>query len=422
MKNVVVIGGGAAGCMAAIAAAKQGASVTLLERTPRLLNKVRISGKGRCNVTNACDRQGFFEHIVHNAKFMQSSYAQFDNQALMGMLATLGVALKTERGLRVFPQSDSAHTIADALVKEIVKNKIKVVYHCRIVRFHVKEDIIIAAEDDKGRLFWADAFVLATGGMSYPVTGSSGDGYALAREMGHQVMPLQPSLAPIQIQDPDLWTCAGLSLKNVALSLFVGGQKVYDEQGEMLITHQGVSGPLVLSASAHTDQKRWKDSLLCVDVKPALTGEQLDQRLLREIQKAPNQACKTLMIKLAPKSLGEVLLKKAEIDPDLPCHQLKKEQRTRLCTLFKRWEMQVSSVGPMEAAIVTKGGVSVKQVNPKTMQSKQKSNLYLAGEVLDLDGYTGGFNLQIAFTTGYVAGKSCALEAIEQIMREDMDE
>ena len=404
MNRVVIIGGGAAGCMAA----EKGAHVTLLESTPRLMNKVRITGKGRCNLTNACDPETFFAHIVHNPRFLRSAYARYDNQWLMRFFEQLGVPLKVERGQRVFPQSDRAHDIADALSRALIQKGVEIRYRTKVQRFIEKHGRIVSVQCDHGKTVSGDAFVVATGGMSYPVTGSTGDGYAMAEQIGHTIIPLQPSLAPVEVEEPWVSQVAGLSLKNVALRAVVKGKQVFCEQGELLFTHTGLSGPLVLSASAHLSQELWSQTKLYLDWKPALDEGQVKQRLIREIQFAPNREVKTMMIQLLPKTMAEVVLSLAGIATHLPCHELTKQMRTELIHQLKHMEFTVRSVGPMEQAIVTKGGVTTKQIDPKTMKSKQAENLYWAGEVMDLDAYTGGYNLQIAFSTGAVAGASAA--------------
>lgn len=409
--RVIVIGGGAAGCMAAYQAACAGARVTVLESTPRLMNKVRITGKGRCNLTNACEAEAFLAHIVHNPRFFRSAYARFDNQALMAQFEAWGVALKTERGQRVFPQSDNAHEIADALALALEQAGVTVRTKTKARALRQEGGRIMAVDCAHGVTVPGDAFILATGGLSYPVTGSTGDGYELAGRIGHAIVPPQPSLCPIEVKETWVGQVAGLSLKNVALKAHIKGKKVFDEQGELLFTHRGVSGPLALSASAHLDKDSWGESTLTLDWKPALDEGQLKQRLIREVQFAPNREAKTLMWQLVPKHMAPILLALAGIEEAMPCHEMTKQQRAALIGQLKGTMFTVSRVGPMEAAIVTKGGVAVKQVDPKTMGSRLAENLFFAGEVLDLDAYTGGYNLQIAFSTGAAAGAAAAQAA-----------
>ncbi len=411
MNKVVIIGGGAAGCMAAYMAADSGAEVVLLESTPRLMNKVRITGKGRCNLTNACDAEAFLSHIVHNARFFRSAFARYDNQWLMQFFEGLGVLLKVERGQRVFPQSDRAHDIADALASALAERGVEVLYRTRVKSLVEKQGRIAAVQCEHGRTVPGDAFILASGGLSYPVTGSTGDGYILAQQAGHTIIPLQPSLAPIQVEQTWVQAVAGLSLKHVCLRAVAAGKQVFCEQGEMLFTHTGISGPLALSASAHLDQQTWRQTKLILDWKPALEEGQLKQRLIREVQFAPNREAKTMMFQLVPKSMAEAMLLLAGIPAHLPCHEMTKQMRAALINQLKHMEFTVRSVGPMEEAIVTKGGIQTKEIDPRTMRSKFIQNLYLAGEVLDLDAYTGGYNLQIAFSTGAAAGIAAAQSA-----------
>ena len=411
MNRVIIIGGGAAGCMAAYMAAGYGAQAVLLESTPRLMNKVRITGKGRCNLTNACGTEAFLAHIIHNPRFFRSAFARYDNQWLMELFETLGVPLKVERGQRVFPQSDRAHDVADALVAALAERGVEVLYKTRAKSLVEKQGRIAAVQCEHGRTISGDAFILASGGLSYPLTGSTGDGYALARQVGHTVTPLQPSLAPIQVEQAWVQKVAGLSLKNVCLRAIAAGKQVFCEQGEMLFTHTGVSGPLALSASAHLEKQAWPQTKLFIDWKPALDEGQLKQRLIREMQFAPNRETKTMMLQLVPMSMAEVMLSLAGIPAHLPCHDITKQKRAMLMAQLKRMELTVRDVGPMEGAIVTKGGIQTKEIDPKTMRSKRIQNLYVAGEVLDLDAYTGGYNLQIAFSTGAAAGTAAAQSA-----------
>ena len=329
----------------------------------------------------------------------------------MELFTTLGVPLKVERGQRVFPQSDRAHDIADALAAALAERGVEVLYKTRAKSLVEKQGRIAAVQCEHGRTISGDAFILASGGLSYPLTGSTGDGYALARQVGHTVTPLQPSLAPIQVEQAWVQEVAGLSLKNVCLRAIAAGKQVFCEQGEMLFTHTGVSGPLALSASAHLEKQAWPQTKLFIDWKPALDEGQLKQRLIREMQLAPNREAKTMMLQLVPKSMAEVMLSLAGIPAHLPCHDITKQKRAMLMAQLKRMELTVRDVGPMEGAIVTKGGIQTKEIDPKTMRSKRIQNLYVAGEVLDLDAYTGGYNLQIAFSTGAAAGTAAAQSA-----------
>ncbi len=406
-EQIIVIGGGPAGLMAAFRAAERGKKVLLLESTPRLLNKLRISGKGRCNVTNDSDREEFLANIARGSRFFRSAFSLFDNNALMAMFESWGVSLKTERGQRVFPSDDNAHTIADALIKAVLDLGVEIKLRTPVKSIVADQGSIKSIITMSGQTIPCGALVIATGGLSYPVTGSTGDGYRMASTLGHSYSPLLPSLAPIQTKQTWVSQVQGLSLRNVALSVFENGIKIFEKQGEMLFTHDGVSGPLVLSATAHMQKPELCQ--LIINLKPALDEQELDQRLQRELLENSNKAVKNIMPHLFPQSLCPVILTLLEIDPALPCNQVTKAQRTALLQLMQHLTLDVKSVGPIQAAVVTRGGISLDEVNPKTMQSKLVGNLYFAGEILDIDGYTGGFNLQIAFSTGYSAGNFCEI-------------
>lgn len=403
--GVAVIGGGPAGIMAAIQAAEQGAEVTLYEGTPRLLNKLRISGKGRCNLTNACDREEFLSNVLRGQRFFRSAFTRFDNEALMNFVEGLGVPLKIERGGRVFPVSDRAGDVAQALVDALGHAGVKAVLRSKAKKLYWNGESF-TLELDSGHVVHPVRVVLACGGESYPGTGSDGSGYTLARALGHGITQRYPSLAPVDTVETWPREAAGLSLRNVGLSAYAGGKRVFYEQGEMLFTHTGVSGPLVLSASCHL--KSEMDCHLMIDLKPALTPEQLDARILRDFEKYSSRAAKNALGDLLPRSLIEPVVTLWGIG-DQVVNQVTKPQRRELCRLLKELPLTVKSIGPREAAIVTRGGVELRQVNPKTMESKLVPGLYFAGEILDLDGYTGGFNLQIAFSTGFAAGTACGL-------------
>ena len=393
--------------MAALRARERGMNVMLLEATPRLFNKLRISGKGRCNLTNAADRQAFLSQIVHGGRFFQSAFYAFDNHALMVWVESLGVPLKVERGLRVFPQSDRAHDVADALTQALADAGVKVRYRARVQSIDCKDNRVIGVTLRDGHHIPCGACVLATGGKSYPVTGSTGDGYALAQVCGHTVTPLHASLAPISTVETWMHEVQGLSLKNVQLTAFREQKRVYREQGEMLFTDKGVSGPLVLSASVHLDETQACE--LSIDLKPALSSEQLDARVQRDLQQSSNRSFQNGIAGLFPRSLVPVMVRLSGIDPEKPCHQVTKSERRAFVSGIKDVRLHVQRIGPVEAAIVTRGGIELREVTPKTMRSKVMENLSLCGEVLDLDAYTGGFNLQIAFSTGYAAGSFCEI-------------
>ena len=406
-EQIVVIGGGPAGMMAAYRAAQRGLPVVLLESTPRLLNKLRISGKGRCNLTNALDKEAFLTNIAHGSRFFRSAFSLFDNFALMEQFESWGVPLKTERGQRVFPFDDNAHTIADALLKAVTKAGVEIRLKTPVKSVVIEKNEVVGVMTEHDRGIHCGALILATGGLSYPITGSTGDGYRFSASAGHTHTSLLPSLAPVQTKQPFVAQLQGLSLRNVGLSVLENNKKIFDKQGEMLFTHDGVSGPLVLSASALMNKPDMCQMI--IDLKPALDEQELDARLQRELSENSNKAVKNILPHLFPQSLCPVMQQLWGVDPAMPCHQVTKPQRALLQQLIKKLTLDVKSVGPIEAAVVTRGGVELDEVNPKTMQSKIIPNLYFAGEILDIDGYTGGFNLQIAFSTGYSAGNFCEI-------------
>ena len=406
-KSIVVIGGGAAGLMAAITAARQGAQVTLLEPNERLGKKVNITGKGRCNVTNDCDRETLLANIPGNGRFLYSALTRFTPQDTMAFFRELGVPLKVERGNRVFPVSDSAFDITNALERELKRRRVR---WARDRAMHIKtENGAVTAVQGEKDAYPAQAVILATGGVSYPGTGSTGDGYRMAQELGHTVVPPRGSLVPLVCAGSDCPDMQGLSLRNVELTVYNGKKKpVFREFGELLFTHFGVSGPLVLSASAHL--RRWEGETyrLDIDLKPALDEQKLDARLLRDIGENPNRDMSNIAAGLAPHSMIPVLLRRAGLSGNEKANGLTKEQRRGLVQVLKHFTLDVTGTRPVSEAIVTAGGVKVGEVAPNTMASKRVDGLYFAGEVLDVDAYTGGFNLQIAWATGYLAGLSAA--------------
>ena len=406
--KILIIGGGAAGCYAAVHAARAGHDVTILEKNKIIGKKLRITGKGRCNLTNNCDLQELIRNIPRNPRFLYSAFSACSPQDVMTYFEHLGVALKTERGNRVFPVSDQAAEIVEALSTELKR------LHVRILHETVT-GLLIENQNCKGvrcgeKIFKADRVLLAAGGVTYPGTGSEGDGYRLAQEAGHRIEPIRPSLVPLETLERDCAEMMGISLKNVALTLRKENKILYQEQGEMLFTHFGVSGPLVLSASAHLDFHADPDAgkfhKLQIDLKPALTLEQLDKRLQREIAANPNQQLSHLLRKLVPANMVMPLIDRLQIPPYLKNHSLTKQHRIRICEKLKNFEFTVRQTRPIEEGIITRGGISCKEVNPKTMESRLIRHLFFAGEVLDVDAYTGGFNLQIAFATGFLAAKA----------------
>lgn len=411
MKNIIVIGGGPAGLMSAITAAQKydrdSASVTVIEKNERIGRKLMITGKGRCNVTNNCDVDTLIKNTPRNARFLYSAFSKFTPQDVMNFFEENGVPLKTERGNRVFPVSDKAVDIVDALAKVSKKSGVKTI--CGEVSSIVLKDNEISAVTLKnGEQIKADAVVLATGGMSYPVTGSTGDGYKISKALGHTVTEIKPSLVPLECHEGFCSRLSGLSLKNVTLSVFEEGKKkpVFSEQGEMLFTHFGISGPLVMSSSAYIRKIESKNYTAVIDLKPALDSEQLDKRILRDFSEQTNKDFINSLDKLLPKSLIPVIVGLSEINPHAKVNQINREQRTRLVTLLKGLTLNITGFRPIDEAIITSGGVSVKEINPATMESKIISGLYFAGEIIDTDAFTGGFNLQIAFSTGYLAGNN----------------
>ena len=400
-----MIGGGAAGLMAAITAARQGAAVTLLEPNERLGKKVNITGKGRCNVTNDCDRETLLASIPGNGRFLYGALTRFTPRDTMAFFEALGVSLKVERGNRVFPVSDSAFDITNALERELKRRKVRWVRD-RAVSVETADGAVCAVTGEKGT-YPVQAVILATGGVSYPGTGSTGDGYRIAEALGHTIVPPRGSLVPLVCAGEDCPAMQGLSLRNVAVTVYNGKKKaVFRDFGELLFTHFGVSGPLVLSASAHL--RRWEGEhyTIEIDLKPALDEKKLDARILRDFQKYANRDFKNALYDLAGHAMIPVLVRLSGIPEDTKVNTVTREQRHKLVELFKHFPVSVCGTRPFSEAIITSGGVSVKEINPRTMASKRMPGLYFAGEVLDLDAYTGGYNLQIAWSTGYVAGSA----------------
>ena len=407
MNKVVVIGGGAAGLMAAIAAAQHGAKVSLIEPNERLGKKVNITGKGRCNVTNDTDLEGLMAHIPRNNRFLYSALSHFTSRDTIAFFEACGVPLKVERGDRVFPVSDSAFDITDALKRQVKALGIQWI-HDRATDVETTEGRVAAVKGEKGR-YPADAAILATGGVSYPGTGSTGDGYAIAAALGHTIVEPRGSLVPLVSDDECCRHMQGLSLKNVELTAYNEKNKaVFREFGEMLFTHFGVSGPLVLSASAHLRDWEKGHYHLSIDLKPALDEAKLEARILRDISENPNRDVEKLLCGLVPHSMAPVLTHRLDFSPTLKAHSLTREQRRALIGALKHFTLNITGVRPVAEAIVTAGGVKVGEVTPNTMASKLVPGLYFAGEVLDVDAYTGGFNLQIAWATGHLAGVSAA--------------
>lgn len=405
-KQIVVVGGGAAGMMAAICAAERGASVTLLEPNERLGKKLNITGKGRCNVTNNADLETLLANTPKNGKFLYSAFSRFDGRDAMAFFKKLGVPLKTERGNRVFPVSDRAFDISGALERRLKALRVSMVRD-RAAHLEIEEGIIRGVQGER-REYPAKAVILATGGVSYPATGSTGEGHRMAQEAGHTVTPLRGSLVPLREQGNLCVRMQGLSLRNVGLTVFENNKKIYTDFGELLFTHFGVSGPLILSASAHMRHFEKKAYRLEIDLKPALDEQQLDKRLLSDFTKYANSDFCNALDDLLPQKLIPVVVELTEIPPHQKVHDLTKEQRRVLLQLLKHFPVAIAGPCPVTDAIVTSGGIKVSEIDPKTMESKFVKDLYFAGEVIDVDAYTGGFNLQIAWATGRAAGLAAA--------------
>ena len=410
MKKIVIIGGGAAGLMAAYSAAlKNGkqAEITVIEKNERPARKVMITGKGRCNVTNNCDVDTLVANVPKNGKFLFSAFSGFSAGDTMGLFESLGVPLKTERGNRVFPVSDKAVDIVDALVGAVKKSGANI-FRSVAKKILTENGAVTGVLLESGEIYPADSVILATGGMSYPLTGSTGDGYKMAKELSHTVTELKPSLVPLTVHEGFCSRLSGLTLKNVTLSVFEEGKKkpVFSELGEMLFTHFGISGPLTLSASSHMRRMGKTTYTAYIDLKPALSFEQLDSRILRDFEDEKNKDFANSLDKLLPKSIIPVIISLSGIEPTLKVNQVSREMRAKLCKVIKALPLHITGFRPIEEAIITGGGISVKEINPSTMESKLVKGLYFAGEIIDADAYTGGFNLQIAFSTGFAAGKN----------------
>ena len=412
MSKVLIIGGGAAGMMAGVFAARNHHEVHILEKNEKLGKKVFITGKGRCNVTNACDTEELFPAMMSNPKFLYSSFYSFNPQDVMEFFEEAGVPLKVERGNRVFPQSDHSSDIIRALERELKKAGAKIHLHT-VVKEIVKEsetDSVTGVILTDGTFMEGDAVIVATGGFSYQSTGSTGDGYRFARELGLKVTDIAPSLVPLKTKEDYIPKLQGLSLKNTGLTIKNGKKVLYEDFGEMMFTHFGVTGPMILSASAHIGAKLTKapngELSAYLDLKPALTKEQLDARILREFEAGPNKQFKNVIGVLFPSSLTPVMLELGGIPAEKKIHDISREERQHFIDLIKAFPFTITGMGEFKEAIITRGGVSVKEINPGTMESKKISGLYFAGEVLDLDAVTGGYNLQIAWSTAYLAAQA----------------
>ena len=409
--NVIVIGGGAAGMMAAIMSARNGNNVTILEKMRSMGRKLYITGKGRCNVTNATEMENFIKNVPGNGKFLYSAFNQFTNQDTINFFNEIGVKTKVERGERVFPVSDSAMEVIDKLKKELDRRKVKVIVNSKVERILVEDGKVVGVKTEDN-LYNCDKVILATGGKSYPSTGSTGDGYKMVESLGHTIVKPKASLVPLELYEKDITELQGLSLKNVSIKLLDDKKIVYEDFGEMLFTHFGVSGPIILSLSAHLlrvkniDEKlRNKNIVLSIDLKPALTFEKLETRIQRDFEKYTRKQFKNSLNDLLPGKMVNYIIEKSNIQDDKQTDQITKEERRNLVQLLKNLEIKIKGFRPIEEAIVTAGGVNIKEINSSTMESKLVKGLYFAGEIIDVDAYTGGFNLQIAFSTAYIAAK-----------------
>ena len=407
MSKVIVVGGGAAGMMAAIFAARNGREVTLLEQNEKLGKKLFITGKGRCNFTNACDTEDLFQNVVTNPKFLYSAFYSFSNQMVMDFFEELGLPYKIERGNRVFPLSDHSSDVIKALERELRKQKVEILLHTKVKKLFIEKNVCKGVILTDGKKLSADSVVVATGGVSYPRTGACRDGYDFATSVGHTITDIQPSLVPFELQDECCKDLMGISLKNVSAMICADGKKVYSDFGEMLFTHFGVSGPIIIKASAYIHKYIGKELKLYLDLKPALDDKQLDERLLRDFKLFQNKQLKNSLDKLLLRALVPVVIEKSGLDGEKKINELTKDERRVLGATVKKLPFTITGLRGFDEAIITKGGISVKEIDPGTMESKLTGGLYFAGEVLDLDALTGGFNLQIAWSTGYLAGNSC---------------
>ena len=417
--KVIVIGGGAAGMIAAIMASRNGHKVVLIEKMRSLGRKLSITGKGRCNITNATEIENFIKNVPGNGKFLFSAFNQFSNEDAIKFFNEIGVKTKIERGERVFPVSDSALEVIDKLKKELDKQNVRVIVNTPVEEILVKEENIdgeivkaVASVRINTGIIECDKIILATGGKSYPTTGSTGDGYKFAEKLGHTIVTPKASLVPIEVYEKDITEIQGVSLKNISMKFIDGTKTVYEDFGEMLFTHFGVSGPTILSGSAHLlrvkniDEKlKNKNITVSIDLKPALTHEKLEQRIQRDFEKYTKKQYKNSLNDLLPGKLINYIVEKSGIPEDKQTDQITKEERKKLATLLKNLEFKVKKFRPIEEAIITAGGISVKEINSSTMESKKIKGLFFAGEIIDVDAYTGGFNLQIAYSTAFVAAK-----------------
>ena len=420
--KVVVIGGGPAGMMAAITASKNGNEVYLLEKNDRLGKKLLITGKGRCNITSSLDIKDFIQNVPGNGRFLYSAFDNYTNLDIINFLKEHGVSVKEERGNRIFPTSDKSLDVLKAFEAELKNKRVKIKFNTRVVGIETKENKVVSVmyedENDGQKKILADKVILATGGKTYSATGSTGDGYEIAQKLGHTIVPVKPSLVPLTAEGKSLNICKqmqGLSLRNVQIKLIDTNKNktIYEDFGEMLFTHFGVSGPMILSSSAHLLRYKNVDNLLAqskiqlqIDLKPALSLEKLDLRLQRDFAQERNKEFKNSLNNLLPQKLIAVIVEQSGIKPNKKVNEITKEERLRLANLLKEFKIIISGYRPLDEGIITSGGINIKEINPKTMESKIIEGLCFAGEIIDVDAYTGGFNLQIAYSTGYTAGNN----------------
>lgn len=408
MSKVLVVGGGPAGMIAAIYAARAGHEVVLFEKNEKLGKKLYITGKGRCNITNACDTNELFDNVISNSKFLYSSFYSYNNFDVINFFDEIGLQTKIERGNRVFPASDKSSDVIAALSQELRKQNVSIEYKNEVTDIIIRNNSFhgIIVNGNKKEII-GDKVIVATGGLSYKTTGSTGDGYRFAKEMHHKVTDCYPSLVPFNIKETFIKELQGLSLRNIRISISSKKKEIFNDFGELLFTHFGVSGPVILSASSFIiPYMKNKDIELSIDLKPALSLEQLDSRILRDFEEFHNKQFKNSLDNLFPKKLIPVIIRLSEIDPDKKVNTITKEERLKLVHIIKGFKLGVSSLREYNEAVITKGGIGVKDIDPYTMESKLVSNVYFVGEVLDLDALTGGFNLQIAWSTGHTAGVS----------------
>lgn len=413
--QVIVIGGGPAGMMSAISAAEAGDNVIILEKMESLGKKLLITGKGRCNITNAAEMEEFFKNIPENSKFLYSAFSKYTNQDIVNFLNKQGVPTKTERGKRIFPVSDNARDVLNALTKRLKALNVEIKYNFKVQKILTKNNKVISVQGENETIS-ADKIIIATGGKSYPVTGSTGDGYKLAQELGHTITDLKASLVPLKCEEKKSQELCrdlqGLSLKNVAIKIQHDTKTIYEDFGEMLFTHFGISGPIILSASSILVRYKNIDKLMKenkikinIDLKPSLTEKQLDTRILRDFAEVKNKQFKNSLEKLLPQKMIQPIINLTKIVPEKKVNEITKEERERIVKIIKNLQLIITGFRPIEEAIITSGGINIKEIDPKTMESKIVEGLFFAGEIIDIDAYTGGFNLQIAWSTGYVAGK-----------------